>query len=60
LAIDGKCSDCPQYTYPNNDTKKDCIFDACDELSQILSLDGRCEDCPEKTYPDWATNDCVS
>jgi len=40
LKIFGKCSICPDYTYPD-EAKKECIADDCPEPG-ILQVDGKC------------------
>lgn len=43
----GNCYTCPEYTYPNVTDNHECIYDECDEETQILQPDGKCFTCEE-------------
>ena len=58
LSVEGKCSDCAEHTYPDEEGKK-CISDICTE-NQILGSDGKCSDCAEFTYPDETGKACTA
>jgi hypothetical protein len=42
----GNCFTCPEYTYPNV-TNHECIYDTCEEETEILQPDGKCFTCDE-------------
>jgi hypothetical protein len=60
LETTGKCSECAEYTYPD-DERKICVADTCDTtIRQHLDTDGKCHQCPEHSYTNEAGNGCIN